>query len=170
MTIQITGAVLICAATTLLGFHIGGAGRRRSRDLMEFKKSMILLKSQIDYAIYTLPRAFSHIAQRSVPPFDSFYEKLAADIDDGADASASWNENITNLKDSNLHKDDLSNFALLGTSLGHMDKDVQINSIDMIITNIDDTLTRLLTENPKNSRMYRGLGIVSGLLITIVLI
>ncbi|MDR2166337.1 MAG: stage III sporulation protein AB [Clostridiales bacterium] len=170
MTLQIAGGLLIIAATTLIGWDFSARGARRVRDLTELKKSLILLKSQIDYSIYTLPQAFSHISPRVAAPFDEFYAKLAKDVEGGADAASAWVSAVHSLKNSNLDKTDLENFAILGMSLGAMDSGVQINSIDMVITNIDDSLKRLLAENPKNSRMYRGLGIVAGLLITIVLI
>jgi len=171
MTMRIIGAGIVCLATTLLGMHLGKAGSRRTKDLMEFKKSLILLKSQIDFAIYTLPQAFYHISERVQPPFSSFYEKMAQELESGQlDAASVWETGILGLKDTNLNKDDLANFGMLGTSLGQIDAHVQINSIDMVITGIDDSLKQLMLDNPKNVKMYRGLGIVSGLLITIVLL
>jgi len=171
MTLQILGGIIICTATTLLGLHLGGAGARRTKDLLEFKKTLILLKSQINFAIYTLPQAFHHISQRAAPPFDQFYTDLANELETGQmEAQAAWTTAVDKLKQSSLSKEDLANLQMLGASLGHMDAVVQINSIDMIITGIDDSLQQLLTQNPKNAKMYRGLGIVSGLLITIVLL
>ncbi|MCL2350260.1 MAG: stage III sporulation protein AB [Defluviitaleaceae bacterium] len=171
MTWQIMGGVLVCASTTLLGLHLGGAGRRRTKDLLEFKKSLILLKSQIDFAIYTLPQAFSHIGDRTAAPFDKFYEHLAVQLDEGgADAATVWENGLQSLKYSNLTKEDLDGIAILGASLGHMDANVQINSIDMVIAGIDESLSALAADAPKTAKMYRGLGVVSGLLITIVLL
>ena len=171
MTMQIVGGVLVCAATTLLGVHMGNQGSMRAKDLMEFKKTLLMLKSQIDYCIYTLPQAFMHISERTSPPFSEFYEDIAKKLDEGQmDAPTAWEEGLDALKASNLTKDDLANIAMLGTSLGNMDAKVQINSIDMLLTGIDENLNALLKENPKNMKMFRGLGVVSGLLITIVLL
>jgi len=160
--LTIIGGALVCLSTTLIGIYLGGAGGRRAKDLLEFKKSLILLKSQIDYAIYTLPQAFSHIAQRVAPPLDNFYRRLA-------EAPDGWSDEILQLK-SNLHKDDLVNISLLGASLGQGDADVQINSIDMVLATIDDTLGQLTVKNKTDTKMYRSLGVVSGLLITIALL
>ena len=171
MTVQIIGGALICLSTTLLGLYMGGAAARRSKDLMELKKSLILLKSQMDFAIYTLPQAFCHISGRVAPPFSEFYAKLAKELENNkADAATVWAQGIEGLSRTNLSKEDLDNFGILGMSLGHMDVTVQINSIDMIIAAIDDSLTQLRTDGPKTTKMYRGLGVASGLLITIVLL
>jgi len=169
--LQIAGGATIVVATSLLGWHFGGLGAKRARDLLEFKKSLIMLKSQIDYTIYTLPQAFLHISERVVPPFDIFYTKISQELEDSrGDISTIWGQAVSRLRFSYLHKNDMDNIALLGTSLGLADVDVQINSIDMVITTIDDTLTKLGVQNAKDAKMYRGLGVVAGLLITIVLL
>ena len=153
---------MVCASATLLGFYFGGAGARRTKDLLELKKSLILLKSQIDFAIYTLPQAFDHIANRVDAPFDSFYRQLAG-------APDGWCEGVGRLK-SNLNKDDLENLSLIGASLGQSDVLVQTNSIDMVVGLVDDTLGLLAIKNIKDAKMYRSLGVVCGLLITIALL
>ncbi|MCL2235180.1 MAG: stage III sporulation protein AB [Defluviitaleaceae bacterium] len=160
--LTVLGGILVCLSTTLIGVYLGGAGGRRSKELLELKKSLILLKSQIDFAAYTLPQAFAHIAERATAPLDGFYRKLA-------EAPDSWEVEAVKLK-GNFHKDDLGNLALLGASLGQSDSCVQINSINMVIATIDETLGELAAKNIKETKMYRSLGVVSGLLITIALL
>ena len=162
MILTILGGILVCLSTTLIGVYLGGAGGRRAKDLLELKKSLILLKSQIDFAIYTLPQAFAHIAERASAPLSELYSKLA-------EAPDGWEAEVAKLK-GNFHKDDLANLALLGASLGQRDGSVQINSIDMVIATIDETLGELTAKNTKDTKMYRSLGVVSGLLITIALL
>lgn len=172
MTMQIFGGAFVCIATTVMGMHMAKAGARRMTDLTEVKKTLILLKSQLDFAIYTLPQAFGHISERASPPFSSFYAGLASELQDsaGQDAGVAWANAIERLTSTNLNKDDLANLSTLSMAIGQMDVQVQINSIEMIIASIDEALTKLNADNPKNAKMYRGLGVISGLLITIVLL
>jgi stage III sporulation protein AB len=171
MIMRFVGAGCVIAASSLLGIHMAKAGSRRAKDLVEFKKSLILLKSQIDYAIYTLPQAFMHISQRVAPPFDLFYGELSQSLGEGkTDAATAWEQSLAVLKGSHLAQEDLENIALLCFSLGQPDAVVQLNSIDMLIAAIDENLNKLNAENPKNAKMYRSLGVISGLLITIVLL
>jgi stage III sporulation protein AB len=162
MIVRFLGAGFIIASCSLLGMHMAKAGSRRTRGLMEFKKSLLLLKSQIDYAIYTLPQAFMNISQRVAPPFNDFYAKVSQDLSEGsADAPTAWEQGLVALehgKNSHLNKEDIESIALLCFSLGHMDAQVQLNSIDMLIAAIDESLTKLNAENPKNAKMYRSLG------------
>ncbi|MCL2753006.1 MAG: stage III sporulation protein AB [Defluviitaleaceae bacterium] len=170
MILQIAGGVIIITATTLLGLHFGSMGAKRTKDLMEMKKSLIMLKSQIDFAVYTMPQAFLHIANKTEQPISDFYAGLANKLENGISVEVAWQESVDDFYKSHLHKEDTQNIAMLGTTLGAMDAGVQISSIDMLITTIDDTLAKLNTQNPKDAKMYRGLGIISGLLITIVLL
>jgi len=171
MIFQIAGGAIIIAATTLLGLHFGGMGVKRAKDLMGMKKSLIMLKSQIDFAIYTMPQAFLQIASKTQPPISNFYTQLANKLENGeVDIADGWEQGVAGFSKSHLHKEDMENIAMLGTTLGAMDCDVQINSIEMLIATIDDTLAKLSAQNPKDAKMYRGLGLISGLLITIVLL
>ncbi|MCL2855003.1 MAG: stage III sporulation protein AB [Defluviitaleaceae bacterium] len=163
MLMRILGGGLVCLSATLIGWYIGGSGGRRAGGLMELKKSLILLKSQIDHAIYTLPQAFGNISHKVAAPLDGFYKRLAEKPD-------SWADEALRLSGSNLHKDDLANLSLLGASLGQGDTLVQINSIDMVIAAIDDTLNQLTVKNRSDTKMWRSLGVVGGLLITIALL
>ena len=170
MIFQILGGIVVIGATTLLGLHFASLGARRAKDLMEMKKSLIMLKSQMDFAIYTMPQSFLHVSRRVSPPFSAFYAQLSKRLEDGeVSICDAWEQGVEMLSKGYLHREDLENIAALATTLGAMDVDVQLNSIDMLIANIDDTLAKLGTQNPKDARMYRGLGIISGLLITIVL-
>ena len=171
MIVRFVGAGFVVVSCSLLGWQLAAIGGRRVKDLMEFKKSLIMLKSQIDYAIYTLPQAFNHIAERVAPPFNAFYSEVACSLDEGnVDAATAWEQGLTALAGSHLNKEDLESIALLCFSLGHMDAAVQLNSIDMLIAAIDESLVRLNAENPKNAKMYCSLGVLGGLLITIVLL
>jgi stage III sporulation protein AB len=168
--LQIAGAVLVCTATTLWGFNMAARGAKRAKDLMEFKNTLILLKSRIEYAMHTLPQAFLYISERTSPHFAAFYAQISNDLERGkTDAGSAWAQGIAALAQTCLSKDDMQKISMLGPSLGNMDKMVQLDAIDMISKGIDATITELNKENPKNARMYRGLGVVSGLLITIIL-
>ncbi|MCL2354207.1 MAG: stage III sporulation protein AB [Defluviitaleaceae bacterium] len=171
MIIRYIGGALVIGACSFLGVHIGNQGKRRNKDLLELKKSLIMLKSHLEYAIHSLPQAFYLVSERVNNPFDDFYKNMAEKLG-GADANitAIWNEGINELKQGHLSKDDLGGLDMLGSALGQADVASQTNAIDMLLLTIDENLKTLHVESAKNSRMYRGLGVVSGLLITIVLL
>ena len=129
-----------------------------------------MLKSEIEYAIYPLPQAFANISARSSLPVADFYADLSHMLSQGETLGTAWEEVCTALGSTYLTQEDIHNLLALGKALGNIDADVQLNSIDMAISVIDDTVARLNIETAKNGKMYRGLGILSGLMIVVVLL
>ena len=171
MIIRYAGAALVVGACSLLGVYIGGGGKRRRVDLLELKKTLIILKSNLEYALQSLPCSFYLTGQRASQPFVDFYKKMAIELEEAKDdIECIWAKGVDGLKDSHLSKGDLEELHMLGSSLGQMDVTAQIKAIEMLTLSIDENLKTLHVENGKNQRMYRGIGIVSGLLITIVLL
>jgi len=166
------GGLLICASTTFAGYVLGARGGMRLNALLEFKKSLIILKSEMEYAINPLPTAFMHIAEKMGKILRGFYNGLAKETENTAIESA-WEQGIKSLEnnpESAFAREDLEAFISLGAVLGMMDYQAQSASIDMAITYIDEKTEFLNMENLRTQKMFRGLGILCGLLITVILI
>jgi len=168
---RILGGALVCLSCTLLGIYVGGRGTRRHTALAEFKRSLLMLKSEMEYAIYPLHKAFINISNRTGRPISDFYKQMSEKLlARDKDLGGIWTEGMEVLSTSSLAKEDIDTIAVVGRALGSIDASVQLASIDMTITAIDDAINMLNEENAKNGRMYKSIGIVSGLLITIVLL
>ena len=171
MLFKILGGALVCLSCTLLGIYIGGRGMRRHAALLEFKRSLIMLKSEMKYAIYPLSKAFINISERTSRPVSDFYRQMSVELlANDKDLGCIWAVGMHILGTSSLSAVDIDTIAQMGRALGSIDASVQFAAIDMTIAAIDDAVETLNEENAKNKRMYRGIGIVSGLLITIALL
>ena len=161
---------MICASCGLLGLYMGHRGIVRARHLTEFKQSLLLLKSEIEFAAYALPQAFANVSQRAGESFTDFYIELSRKIEDKISLADAWEMGLKDLKSSHLTQEDLEAVRSLGKSLGSIDAEVQIKAIDMTIIALDDILGRINEQNIKEGKMYRRLGILGGVLITVVLL
>ncbi|MCL2376045.1 MAG: stage III sporulation protein AB [Defluviitaleaceae bacterium] len=170
MMIRILGGILICASCGLLGLYMGYRGVVRARHLAEFKQSLLLLKSEIEFAAYALPQAFANVSQRAGDSLADFYMSLSRRVEEKISLDDAWNVGLKELKNNHLAKEDLQVVCNLGKSLGSIDSEVQIKAIDMAIIAIDDILARVNDQNAKEGKMYRRLGILGGVLITVVLL
>ena len=169
MIIRVVGGILICVSCFFLGQRMAARGLARARSLAGFKQSLVSLKSQIQYAAYTLPQAFANIAAQE-GEFSEFYNALAGDIDNKeTNPAAAW-ANALKAHSNQLSQEDIKDLSAIGTSLGSIDANSQLTSIDMSVAAIDQTLEQLAKENAKNSKMYKRLGLLGGLLITVVLL
>ena len=168
---RILGGILVCAACGLLGLYMSYKGVARAKQLTEFRRTLLMLKSEIEFAAYPLPQAFAHIAQKTEGGLGAFYESLSRRLTDKETGLAeAWEKGLTELSGSHLASEDLQAIGGLGNALGSIDSAVQIKAIDMTLAAIDDILARLAAQNAKDGKMYRRLGLLGGVLIVVVLL
>ncbi|MDR2183142.1 MAG: stage III sporulation protein AB [Clostridiales bacterium] len=171
MIIRILGGILVCAACALLGLYMSHRGTLRARRLAEFRQTLVMLKSEIEFAAYPLPQAFANIAQRAEGDFADFYQELSRKLADKEMGLAeAWEAGLAGLEDNHFSREDIQAMGGLGSALGSIDSAVQIKAIDMAVAAIDDILPHLTVQNAKDGKMYRRLGLLGGALITVVLL
>jgi len=88
----------------------------------------------------------------------------------GFNAAELWENAVElHIKDTYLSKSDKAILLSFGSALGYLDKETQKNSIDLCILYLEDEMKKLDLHHQKNGRLYKSLGILSGLLIVILL-
>ena len=56
-----------------------------------------------------------------------------------------------------------------GENLGYLDKDMQINTLDLYITQLETEITELAENLKEKTYLYNTLGVMAGVFISIVL-
>jgi len=171
MILRVIGGALVCASCALLGLYVGDKGLRRGALLQELQRTLLMLKSEIEYALYPLPQALKKVSERAEKPFAEFYSSVSTQLASKEMSMAeAWATNTALLGQTQLHNEDLVVLDNVGRALGSIDVAVQTSAIDLAIVDLEHKIKRLDEENAKNVKMYRGLGILGGLLITVVLL
>ena len=170
MVFRILGAALVCGACGLFGLYMAHKGVVRARRLAEFGQSLMMLKSEIEFAAYPLPQAFANISQKTRGSLAIFYEELSCRLTDKEMGLArAWEAGLAELG-AYLREEDLQAVSGLGAALGSIDVSVQLKAIDTAAAAIEDILARLTAQNAKDGKIYKRLGLLGGALITIVLL
>lgn len=172
MIIKIAGIVFVMLATTFMGFYYAGKDIFRIKDLLEMKKALNILKSEIEYSLTPLPEAMNNISQKIDGDvgkiFKAFYEEAEKSKKSGI--YEIWLKAITESKDFlYFENEDIESFKSFGRTLGYLDKNMQINNIMLTIEYIDEKTEYLSEASQKSKKLYGSLGILSGLIICIVL-
>jgi len=171
MMFRVIGGVLVCVSCAILGLYVGDKGLRRAALISGLKHTLLMLKSEIEYALYPLPQALEKVAERADKPFAEFYTAVASQLAaKEMPLAKAWTTSIALLEQTPLHNEDLLALESVGRALGSIDVAVQTSAIDLTIVELEHKIKRLDEENAKNVKMYRGLGILGGLLITVVLL
>lgn len=172
IVIRIIGILLTLGASTALGIYLANLGAFRKQDLLEIKKALLILKSEIEYVASPLPHAMANIAERTAEPiaglFAHFAEALSQN-EKGETAYHLWLASIeAHKKNTFLKEEDWEVIGNFGKTLGYLDKQMQIDSIQFTTDYITTQATELQEANLKNQRMYKSLGAIAGVLLIVV--
>lgn len=171
--IKVIGCILVIASTTGMGFFFSSEMKGRIADLREFRKLVVLLRGDIRYANTPLPEAISSLARRHNGRFHAFFEKVSIKLQElsGQTFSEIWKAAVGNeMKDTSLTKKDKLQLIQFGENLGYLDKDMQLNTLDLYISQLEDELTELSKSVKEKSYIYNSLGIMAGIFLTIIML
>ena len=155
-----------------LAIYLGNATARkyvdRVKELIAIKSALNILENKIKFTQTPLAEIFEQI-EKSVS--EKNIKKLFKNIthEKQKNIHESW-ENAINKAEINLEKEDKKILIDMGKILGSTDVDGQISNIKITSSFIDKQIQKAEEEKNKNVKLYKTLGIVSGLTIVIILI
>ena len=173
MVAKIIGAILVIASSGGIGLYFSIILKERISDLKELNKIIVILRGEIRYASTPLPEAVGGLAYRTNGEYRRFLLAVAGELDklEGKSFSEIWNSCVEKeLVDTSLNKKDRLLLTRLGENLGYLDKEMQLNTIDLYITQIQGELDDAVDTVKEKVRLYNMLGVMAGIFITIVLI
>lgn len=170
---KVVGCILIILSSTLMGFYCSNELKSRIDDIKEFRKLIVLLRGDIRYGSTPLPEAISAIAKRHEGNFKGFFIKVSKRLSEhsGNTFSQVWKEAVDKeLLGTALNKKDKSMLIQFGDNLGYLDKEMQMNTLDLFLTQLEDEILELSKTAKEKSYLYNTLGIMAGIFISIILI
>lgn len=173
MVIKVIGAVLTISSMSAMGFYFSTILRIRLDELKELKKYMFVLKGGIRYGGTPLPEALEGIANRNNGSFQTFFQSIATNLKSlqGGTFMEIWTQAITrDLKDTSITKVDKEQLRKVGECLGYLDKEMQMNTIDLYLSQLEGQIEELSKEIKERTRLYNLLGVMAGIFVTIVMI
>lgn len=173
MITKIVGVILTLSSSALIGIYFSSEVRERANDLKDLKKIILLLRGDIRYAMTPLPEALRAISRKHEGKYHDFLHKISEELIalEGVTFQEIWKRTIeTDLKHTSLNKKDKANLGQLGETLGYLDKDMQINTIDLYISQLESEIEEASKTMKEKTHLYNCLGIMLGIFITIVII
>jgi stage III sporulation protein AB len=170
---KIIGCILVLASSAGMGFYFSCCIRCRIDDLKELKKLIGLLKGDIRYAATPLPEAIGAIARRHNGNYCSFLQYISKKLQElsGQSFSEIWESAVENeLIATSLTKRDKLQLVRFGENLGYLDKEMQLNTIELYLSQLEDEISDLSRTAKEKIYLYNSLGIMAGIFITIIMI
>ena len=142
----------------------------RLKELISIKSALNIFENKIKFTQSPLAEIFKQIAENSSEKnVKNIFRTLNTEIKQNVNMHKSW-ENAINTKESNLSNEDKKILIDMGKILGTTDIEGQVSNIRITSSFIDRQIEKAEQEKEKNVKLFRTLGIVSGLTIIIILI
>jgi stage III sporulation protein AB len=155
-----------------LGLYFAAREGLRVRDLQELKKALLILRQEIDYMRTPLTDACAGVARRVEGGISQLFADFAGALGAAGSDTAyrHWACTVEAAAPAMfLSREDLQAMDGFGKTLGYLDKQMQLAAIGHATSYIDSKIVSIQTAAQKNTRMYRSLGIIGGLLVCVVL-
>ena len=155
----------IVGISSYLGYLKSKSLANREYILREMIIFLNLVKTEISYTYNILPNVFEISRNKLNTGLKEVIGSIAVDMLKGKE---NIKENINNLNDINRYEKDVFETALL--SLGKSDVDSQVAIINKTTEILESLVVDAKDVKDKNSKMYKTLGMVTGLIFVIIFI
>ena len=165
---KITTLSLIFICSTGIGILMANKYRKRVEELSNMKKALNIFETKMKYTYQPIPDIFKEIA-KSFENSIGYIFKIAADNMQTKSASDSWNIALDSVN-TNMQKNDIQVLKGLSKLLGKTDIQGQISEIELTDNFLNIQLEEAKKALDKNEKLYKNLGVITGLALVIMLI
>ncbi len=160
--------ISIIVVSTLLGILFSKKYSRRESELKDMKSALNMFSTKIKFTYEPIPNLFLEISNKIGGNIGKIFERASIRMKEES-AGEAWNKSFDDVA-TNLLDEDITTLKNLGRLLGQTDLEGQISEIEVVNQFLDTQLENARQEKLKNEKMYRTLGIISGMTIAIILI
>lgn len=159
---------LLLLITSWIGIILSKKYSNRVKELRQLKSALNIIENKIKFTYEPIPEIFKEISRKfkgSVGQiFKKSYENMIL-----TDAGTAW-ENGIELTSSNLKQEDKEALKGLGKLLGKTDVEGQVSQLSLINEFLKVQLENAEQEQQKGEKLYKKLGVISGLMIVVALL
>ena len=167
--------IIISLAIVLLTAYIGNQKavslKKREYILREMVTFLKLVEDEIRYCLSILPNAYEASRQKLTTDLKIAIGQITVDMINFENLNyvdKSIVDNISKLNELTEYDKDV--FISTLKNLGRSDLDSQINIIDNTVNILENQIKEANENKLKNSKMYRTVGMVTGLMIVVIFI
>lgn len=169
---KLIGIIMICSGSAMLGFMQGERIRQHYQEMIYLKKMVMLIRGEIRYNCGVLSEVFGNVAEKLKEPYKDIFLKLSVELNKrgGERFNDIWNNTvIKRLGETKLFQSDIEGFKELGENMGYLDIQMQINYIDFYIDRLSMEIRDTGDKLQGSIKLFKTLGIMGGLLLTILI-
>ncbi|MEF9952606.1 MAG: hypothetical protein RR840_00020 [Clostridium sp.] len=171
--LSILGSAMIILSTTLVGFYYSRGFAYRLKVVRDFQYALTMLQSEIIYASSPLIEALSYVSDKTEGNVSRFFKEFSASLykREIEGIQEGFRVSIESYKKSlMLEEDEIDTISSFLKSLESSDSESQKTSFNITMKKFEAFEKRADGIMNKNEKLYKYLGVCTGLLLVIVLI
>lgn len=171
MLLKLSGSLFVIISCGLLGLKFSNDYVGRIIKLNNFKKMIKILKNEITYNNESILEAIRKSVTTADKMIDEFLFGVIDIYKNGVSLKEAWENSVEiNLKKSVMKDTDLELIKQLGNNLGVTCRETQIDYIDNFIGKIDMLEAELQEQKEEKCKLYKSMGVMTGLFIVVLFI
>ncbi|MFD1018711.1 stage III sporulation protein SpoIIIAB [Thalassobacillus hwangdonensis] len=166
------GAMLLLAATTWVGFEIARKFQQRPKQIRQWKHALQMLEAEMVYGQTPLIEACDHLARQLSAPTSWFFESIVKQKDRAiTDFPELWSAVLErHWQYTALENNEKEVLRQFGLTLGQHDLIHQKKQIDLALSHLEREHEEALNVYHQYNKTVKGLGVLTGLLVILLLI
>ncbi|MDQ0337738.1 stage III sporulation protein AB [Caldalkalibacillus uzonensis] len=171
--LKLLGSILIISATTLTGFYMAWRLGERTKQLRQLQMCLQMLETEIYYGSTPLAVAFRRLGQQDRGVVPALFARCAYYLEhlDGQTTWTCWQRALTEAEGElalrSVEKEWLEHF---GKVVGGSDREDQHKHLRLMLAQFGKAEKEAEAEQAKHEKMYKTLGVLSGLMIVILML
>ncbi len=138
-------------------------------ELEKMNNMLNIFKAKIKFTCSTIEEIFTQIYEDNKDNIGAIFKKANTYMQDENSKDA-WEKAIEESElTTSYNKEDIRVIKTLGKMLGNTDVEGQVSQIELTQNMLTEQINQAQEERKKNSKLYRTLGLASGLTIAIIL-
>lgn len=171
MKIRFLGGLILIFATGNMGFAIARSIKERVALLIRLQGLLQFLITEIDFAVTLFPEALTKVGQSLGPETNAFCHQVVENLQAGVPLSVAWERALLILVDNSpLYPDDVKPLWSLAPIIGLTDRQDQLRHLKLAQEHLRQRQLEIEREANKNQKLWRYLGVLSGLVAVLILI
>lgn len=166
------GMCMVLMGSLGLGLWYSTLYTKRWKNLLSCRKAMMIIRGEIAYGRTPLPQAFGQAAGRVQGVLKEFLEMVSERLAEGGGRMEQiWRKALEEVfRDREMRQEDLRELRELGDTLGYLDVEMQLQTIDLYIRRLEQSIREYEEEKKSRTRLYPALATMCGALICIIMI
>lgn len=166
------GMGLVLAGSAGLGMWYALLYARRGKNLSACRRAMVLLRGEIAYGRTPLPAALFQAAGRTGGTVSHFLREVSDRLERGGGTMEDiWGSAVEEIfTDREMGEQERRELKSLGDTLGYLDAEMQIQTINLYLQRLEQSLEEYEREKRNRTRLYPLLGAMCGALICIIMV